>query len=369
MSSDIMDNGDNAFIYPYPVSENLKKLIRWMMQPKRSERPQAACEVENYLSKCFYSPSEETQYTKGYSTQLENTIYNKPTDSVTPNSRASVYHKPETSAKIANEETTFAKSSISSSHMRQLSRDSNKSNIIQSLSLLALALIIAGFSAWVGWPKKNTRTQSEILQDLINNMVFVEGGTYMMGATSEQGDDAWDDEKPVHQVTLSSFSIGMYEVSQEEWQTVMGNNPSEFRGTKKPVENVSWEDCQVFIQKLNTLTGKKFRLPTEAEWEFAARGGNKSKNFKYAGSNNYGSVAWYRNSSGKTTHDVGQKQPNELGLYDMSGNVREWVHDYYENYVDSSLTNPTGTDSGYYHVVRGGGCTGFLRDCRSSRSW
>ena len=215
-------------------------------------------------------------------------------------------------------------------------------------------------------PSQQSQTLSPILQTLINNMVRVEGGTFTMGATSEQGSDADDDEKPAHQVTLSSFSIGKYEVTQEEWQTVMGTNPSNFKGDRRPVEEVSWEDCQEFIRKLNALTGKRFRLPTEAEWEYAARGGNRSRGYKYAGSNDVGSIAWYDDNSGTETHPVGQKLPNELGLYDMSGNVWEWCHDWYGSYSSSSQTNPTGASSGSIRVFRGGGWGNFARNCRSS---
>ena len=208
-------------------------------------------------------------------------------------------------------------------------------------------------------PKQNTATRQtpnreRVLQDLINNMVRVEGGTFMMGATSEQGSDAYDDEKPAHQVTLSSFSIGRYEVTQEEWEAVMGSNPSNFKGKKLPVEQVSWDDCQTFIRKLNQMTGKHFRLPTEAEWEYAARGGNKSRGYKYAGGDNLGSVAWYTDNSGNKTHEVGKKQPNELGLYDLSGNVWEWCQDWKGGYRSSSQTNPTGPSSGSNRVNRGG---------------
>ncbi len=208
--------------------------------------------------------------------------------------------------------------------------------------------------------------KDRIIQNLINNMVYVQGSTFMMGATAEQGSDAYDAERPVHQVTLSSFSICRYEVTQEEWQAVMGNNPSNFKGSKRPVENVSWNDCQEFIRKLNTMTGKQFRLPTEAEWEFASRGGIKSQGYKYSGSNNLNSVAWYADNSGNTTHDVGLKSPNELGIYDMSGNVWEWCSDWYGNYSSSSQTNPTGTYSGSFRVSRGGGWSFNARYCRSS---
>lgn len=186
-------------------------------------------------------------------------------------------------------------------------------------------------------------------------MIKVEGGTFRMGATEEQGSDAYDDEKPIHSVTLSDYYIGQTEVTQELWQAVMGSNPSEFKGdNRRPVERVSWEDCQKFIKKLNRLTGKNFRLPTEAEWEFAARGGNKSKGYKYSGSNTVGDVAWYWDNSGNRTHAVATKQANELGLYDMSGNVYEWCSDWYGNYESYAQTDPQEPSGGRYRVLRGG---------------
>ena len=211
--------------------------------------------------------------------------------------------------------------------------------------------------------------RTRILQNLINNMVYVEGGTFKMGATSEQKSEAGLDEIPAHKVILSSFSIGRYEVTQEEWQAVMGSNPSYFKGSRKPVEKVSWNDCQEFIRKLNAMTGKQFRLPTEAEWEFASRGGIKSQGYKYSGSNNLNSVAWYADNSGNTTHDVGLKSPNELGIYDMSGNVWEWCSDWYGNYSSSSQTNPTGSYSGSGRVNRGGSWGSYTRNCRVSNRY
>ena len=186
-------------------------------------------------------------------------------------------------------------------------------------------------------------------------MVKVQGGTFQMGATSEQGSYVWKDENPVHSVTLSDYYIGQTQVTQELWQVVMGNNPSEFRGdNQRPVENVSWNDCQEFIKKLNRLTGKNFRLPTEAEWEYAARGGSKSKGYKYSGSNNPDAVAWYNKNSGRKTHPVATKQSSELGLYDMSGNVWEWCYDWRGKYKSNSQTNPTGSSAGSFRVLRGG---------------
>ena len=186
-----------------------------------------------------------------------------------------------------------------------------------------------------------------------------------MGATSEQGSDAFDDEKPTHSVTLSSYYICKYEVTQALWRAVMGSNPSEIKGDNLPVECVSWNDCQTFINRLNNYTGRNFRLPTEAEWEFAARGGNNSRHYKYSGSNNLDDVAWYDDNSGKRTHPVGTKQANGLGLYDMSGNVYEWCSDWYGSYSSYSQSNPTGPNSGYWRVIRGNCWNSYAWHCRT----
>ena len=205
------------------------------------------------------------------------------------------------------------------------------------------------------------------------DMVRVEAGTFTMGATAEMK-DPWDSEKPTHRVTLTNdYYIGKYEVTQALWQAVMGNNPSKLKGDNLPVERVSWDDCQNFLRRLNRITGKTFRLPTEAEWEYAARGGNKSRGYQYSGSNNLLDVAWFRDNSGSKTHAVGTKQPNELGIYDMSGNVWELCQDRYERYSSSSQINPTGANSGSDRVIRGGcwiktawGCRSSYRDAKMS---
>ena len=207
----------------------------------------------------------------------------------------------------------------------------------------------------------STGNQTFTVNGVSFTMIAVKGGTFTMGATLEQGSDAYND-KPTHQVTLSDYYIGETEVTQELWQAVMGSNPSDFSGTNLPVEGVSWNDCQTFITKLNQLTGKNFRLPTEAEWEYAARGGQKSRGYEYAGSNTLSDVAWY--NSGSKTHPVKQKQANELGLYDMSGNVYEWCQDYYGSYSSNAQTNPTGPSSGSYRVNRGGGWDSSASYCR-----
>lgn len=204
-------------------------------------------------------------------------------------------------------------------------------------------------------------------------MVPVEGGTFTMGATAEQGSDAAGDEQSAHEVTVSGFAIGKHPVTQALWEAVTGENPSFFKGDpSRPVECVSWNDCQKFISKLNTklglpdASGRSFRLPTEAEWEYAARGGNRSMGYRYSGSDDIGAVAWYDENSNDTTHPVGEKGPNELGVYDMSGNVWEWCGDWYGNYPSEAERDPTGPSSGSDRVLRGGSWDDHARYCRVS---
>ena len=215
-----------------------------------------------------------------------------------------------------------------------------------------------------------SRTTTYTVNGVSFKMVSVTGGTFLMGAqktnsgSANYDEDAYDDEAPVHNVTLSDYSIGETEVTQALWTAVMGSNPSYFIGDNLPVETVSWNDCQEFITKLNQATGKTFRLPTEAEWEFAARGGTKSQGYKYSGSNTVGDVAWYTNNSEDHTHVVATNQPNELGLYDMSGNVYEWCQDWFGDYSSSAQSNPTGATSDSYRVSRGGSWHSTARICR-----
>ncbi len=196
--------------------------------------------------------------------------------------------------------------------------------------------------------------------------VVVEGGTFTMGATAEQGEDAYDDEKTLHVVTLSSYAVGKYEVTQALWEAVMGENPSRCKGDNLPVQCVSWDECLEFIKRLNGLTNKKFRFLTEAEWEFAARGGNMSKGYKYSGSDNLDEVAWYGENSDGAVHAVGTKKPNELGIYDMSGNVFEWCKDWRGDYPYWAVSNPAGPTFGTYRVARGGNWHFDAESCRVS---
>ena len=209
----------------------------------------------------------------------------------------------------------------------------------------------------------------------------VDGGTFQMGSNDSE---AYACESPIHHVTVSSFYMGETEVTQALWKAVMGDNPSCCKGDNLPVEEVSWNDCKDFIRKLNSLTNRNFRLPTEAEWEFAARGGKKGMGYKYAGSPNIDDVAWYWKNSGDNylsgsdddwdwnriennngrTRMVKGKKPNELGLYDMSGNVWEWCQDWYGDYSSASQTNPTGPSNGSSRVLRGGGWHYYAGRCR-----
>ena len=193
-------------------------------------------------------------------------------------------------------------------------------------------------------------------------MIFVEGGAFQMGSNS--GDS---DEKPLHYVSLSSFSIAKFEVTQAQYQAVMGINPSIFSDCENcPVDNVSWNDVQIFIQKLNAQTGRSYRLPTEAEWDYAAKGGKKCKAYSYSGSHDINASAWHNSNSERKSHHVGLKMPNELGIYDMSGNVWEWCSDFYGPYNNFLETNPTGSVNGSQHVFRGGSWHFAQEHCRIS---
>ena len=206
---------------------------------------------------------------------------------------------------------------------------------------------------------------------LCPDMIPVEGGTFTMGCTDEQGAGCPEQEKPAHQVTVPGFYIGKYEVTQAEWKAVMGTNPSKFKDCDRcPVDNVTWNEAQEFIQKLNQQTGKNFRLPTEAEWEYAARGGQKSKGYLYAGdSRNLGLVAWWYGNSGRKTHPVGERKANELGIYDMSGNVWEWCADsWHDNFKGAPADGLEWSGRGVNgkRALRGGSWNNNAEDARSS---
>jgi serine/threonine protein kinase len=225
-------------------------------------------------------------------------------------------------------------------------------------------------------------------QPALVELVYVAGGTFTMGDTFGDGDD---DEKPAHQVTVSSFYIGKYEVTQFQWQNIMGSNPSHLKGDNRPVEQVSWYDCVEFCNKLSQKEGltpcykingaittcdwsaNGYRLPTEAEWEYTAKGGSNNTDYKYSGSNDISNVAWYYQNSSGQSHTVGQKRSNDLGIYDMSGNIFEWCWDWYNGsyYSNNPSGNPRGPQSGDYRRVLRGGAWGYYTDkfCRVSHRY
>jgi len=258
-------------------------------------------------------------------------------------------------------------------------------NIFFSLCLLMVVVtgVHAGFVPEFELEGKNGESPAyggNTYTDLVKiEMVRVKGGCFKMGDTSKSSwfspadpdPDAANDEKPQHKVCVDGFFMGKYEVTQKQWQTIMGDSPSNFRGDNHPVEQVSWDDVQKFIIRLNRQSGQHYRLPTEAEWEYAARSGGKQE--KYAGGSDVDAVAWYSSNSGGKTHPVGQKQANGLGLYDMSGNVWEWCSDWYDGnyYSNSPRNNPQGPSTGSDRVYRGG-CVGsypkFVRSAYRSGS-
>jgi sulfatase modifying factor 1 len=252
--------------------------------------------------------------------------------------------------------------------------------------LLLLLLLGLGIYAFLTSPLLYITTLITNTPSIFDDqMILIKGGTFMMGSPDTEADRENDEYQ--HRVTVSSFKMSKYEVTQSQWHTITGENPSFFDGCKFcPVEQISYDDIQKFLLKLNTKSAKKYRLPTEAEWEYAARGGNQSRNFKFAGSNNLSEVGWYYENSGEKrlnekdwsannaqsnncrTHPVGDKAPNELGLYDMSGNVWEWCSDWYDSnyYENSPVDNPKGPAIGLKRVLRGGSWNYDALNCRTT---
>ena len=266
---------------------------------------------------------------------------------------------------VGNHNVEIRKSGYATSRQTVTISEGQTASISGSLTSTASTSGTNVLSSSSSSPSGNTIT-IPVKNGISIEMVKVEAGSFNMGATPEM-QAPYEVEKPVHRVTLTNnYYIGKYEVTQALWQAVMGSNPSHFKGDDLPVEQVSWNDCQDFISKLNAMTGKRFRLPTESEWEYAARGGNKSRGYQYSGSYNIDDVAWYSDNSGSKTHAVGTKEPNELGIYDMTGNVWEWCQDWYGSYSGSPQTNPTGAVSGSFRVGRGGSWIYSASECRSS---
>ena len=353
-ASEILMSRD-PLVFPADVSQRLRDLIAWMMRPRIDERPQSVAEVLKSLN-ASNTPPIPTPKEK-----------QKPTAHVDEETEI-IVKQPKPKVEKANiSQTPPPVSPPTPTRGTPLKEEKKKTTSLYA-GIGVAAVVIIVLAAILMHQSKNTdvveqvesmpeSSRNAILSDLEANMVYVDGGTFTMGATREQGSDARSNEKPAHQETVSSFSICKYEVTQELWEAVMGSNPSRFKGAKLPVEQVSWNDCQEFISQLNQLTGKNYRLPTEAEWEYAARGGNQSNGYKYAGGNNIDDVAWYDGNSEKRTHDVGTKRANELGLYDMSGNVWEFCSDlWYDDlsYIGSREIPAPETDEDDLRPHRGG---------------
>lgn len=219
-------------------------------------------------------------------------------------------------------------------------------NIKYIVNIATLLVLLA-----ISCKKEPSRWPDKIATDEVGEFVLVERSDsgFVMGSDDIEG------SSPAHKVDFSKpYYIGMYEVTQAQWEQIMGSNPSEIKGEDKPVTNISVDDINKFIKALNEKSGRVFRLPTEAEWEFAAMGGTKSKGFAYSGSDNADDVAWFADNSGDDLHSVGLKQPNELGVYDMSGNAAEWCNDRFAAYTNKTQIDPTGPTTGSYRVYRGG---------------
>jgi len=344
-SDEIIVDRDAAFRFTENVSPKMRKFIQKCMDINYRQRPQSASDAMALLnSPQIYQPQPKPKLV-----DVSKSTAKPEQPNTSPSSR------PSNATKVLSEKAQY-QSRLSSAPKQKVSI---KGLFIGAIITMVIVIIVVVWASSNKSPKsasnnnsvesyEETTGETIIPEELTNDkesftvkgvqftMIRVEGSTYTMGATSEQGSDADDDEKPAHSVSVGTFYIGETEVTQALWQAVMGNNPSEFKGGQRPVESVSWDDCQTFISKLNSLTGKNFRLPTEEEWEYAARGGNKSRHTKYSGSNDAGSVAWFDGNSGSQTHDVKTKQPNELGIYDMSGNVWEWTSSYWRRDYNSS---------------------------------
>ncbi|MCR4602850.1 MAG: SUMF1/EgtB/PvdO family nonheme iron enzyme [Prevotella sp.] len=346
-SSQIVEQGREAFSFPPDVSDAAQQLVRWMMQPSMKKRPQTVDVIRDYLSR-----------------QSGNTQLHRKTEK-----------DKDTSGKRKKQQTM----------------------IILALSLIlilavALGLVLSNKTAEApvtderesyedveeeakeyAEPEEDAETDEQTLYFNVGkasfSMTLVEGGSFWMGASSEQQEYAKEEEYPVHKVTLGSYYIAETEVTQGLWEEVMGSNPSSKVGRSLPVENVSYEDCQLFVQLLSKETGHNFRLPTEAEWEYAARGGTNSRQYVYAGSDNAEEVGWIKGNC-NSTQPVATKKANELGLYDMTGNVCEWCQDWYATYNETEEYNPQGPSSGTARVGKGGGwCNSAARNrvsCRNS---
>jgi serine/threonine protein kinase len=345
--SDIADDSEDAFHFAKDVSTDMCGLILWMMNPNRNQRPQKVEEIQKKIS----GDDDNTISVEEFHNRADNPAKGNDTEYT-----------------VVEDENTI---NVNKDFPLEVKKKEHDRKEVFVYVITIVIFVILGLASWKTFfpnVSYDASTNTIKAKGVNYKMIKVDGGTFTMGATSEQGSDASDDEKPAHSVTLSSYYIGQTEVTQALWKAVMGSNPSHIKGDNKPVEYVSWYDCQIFISKLNKLTGKTFSLPTEAQWEFAARGGNSSRGYKYSGSDNANNVAWYWHGVDGVSdvRDVATKLPNELDLYDMSGNVKEWCYDWSGSYRNSSQTNPTGPDSGFRRELRGGNGGDYASSSRVS---
>ena len=355
-SSDIFNEGfPEEALLSLEISEETISAIRHAMSPRKGDRPQT---VEEFLKELVEDRDDidvgcwdvkETHDDGSEDTEL--------TDDATP---------------LEEDPSEEKSNEVPDSEPGKTPAKSLNKRLLYGVAgglLAAVAAVLCILWGVSSSEKRETGYSNGILK--VNGieypMVYVPGGSFMMGS---EDNDAHSYEKPIHRVTLSSYYIGKYEVTQDLWEAVMGSNPSYFKGNRKPVEQVSWNNCKEFVRKLNSLTGQNFRLPTEAQWEFAARGGNSSYGYKYSGSDDIDNVAWHDSNSKDRTHNVGTKSPNELGIYDMSGNVYEWCNDWSDTdsggYGSSPVTNPSGPSSGRCRMYRGGSWDTSAWSCRVS---
>ena len=332
---DLLLNGDSVFEFPDGVSEEMQSLIKWMMKPNHKDRPQSVAELQARLSPVNPVPVKEQEPER-------------------LDAEVTVIASNESQRKTAEPEP--------SSHVMQ--PDQYDDEVHGDVPPVWNAETFKQqFEAEKAEDLK--LKQQNTVRLIMSNMVTIQGGTFVMGCRSGRDGTGFNDEYPAHEVTLSSFQLCRFQVTQREWEAIMGQNRSKFKGEMLPVVNVSWHDCHQFIQRLNEISGQQFRLPTEAEWEYAARGGQKSMGTLYSGSDILDQVAWYaRNSDHQGPHPVGHKSPNELDLYDMTGNVHEWCQDETYSYKSTPETNPCHEGVGGRRVTRGG-CwlngIGFMR--------
>ena len=356
-SSEIIEQGEKAFLFPSSTSSDTKEIILWMMQPSRQKRPQSVQDVLSPLSSENQGLATEVKGSRDTIVHIQKEPSRKG-----QSSKGMRYALGGACILLLASLTLFL--SFRSCHSNKPSLYEDDEDEPTEGMVKVKGHDNAG--------NHETANDADVLSFQVGEATFrvkrVKGDTFMMGATSEQAPFAEEHEYPVHNVTLKDYYIGETEVTQDLWEKVMGYNPSAHQGGNLPVESVSYEECQQFIRELNRITHKRFRLPTEAEWEFAARGGNASRGYVYAGSNDAEEVGW-TSANSTSTHPVRQKRPNELGLYDMTGNVCEWCQDWFGSYSDSWQENPQGPAQGTVRVGRGGGwCNSAKRNRVSIRN-